>query len=119
MKTRNLLITLGAAAFAAITINATAADALLSPRAAGNQIKHVSNSADTPTITVAYVNSGSAQLSPRAAGNQIKVVKGTNTDVNFALACAKNMTASPKAIQACIESGTMAGCRTMTVASAK
>ena len=73
MKTRNLIITLGAVAFAAITINATASDALLSPRAAGNQIKHVSNSVDTPTITVAYVDSGSAQLSPRAAGNQIKV----------------------------------------------
>ena len=36
MKTCNLLITLGAAAFAAIAINATASDAMLSPRAAGN-----------------------------------------------------------------------------------
>ena len=42
MKTRNLLLTIGAVALTAITINATASDALLSPRAAGNQIKHVS-----------------------------------------------------------------------------
>ena len=86
MKTGNLLITLGAAAFAAITINATASDSL---------------------------------LSPRAAGNQIKTVAGVANDVNPALACAMNMTASPKAIQACVESGTMAGCKATTVASSK
>ena len=115
MKTRNLLLTLGAAAFAAITINATAADALLSPRAAGNQIKQVAGTAND----VNTVATTTATISPRAAGNQIKTVAGTGNDVNFALACAKNMTASPKAIQACIESGTMAGCKAMTVASAK
>ena len=119
MKTRNLLITLGAAAFAAITINATASDSLLSPRAAGNQIKQVSNSAETPAITVAYVDSTPALLSPRAAGNQIKVLKGTDNDVNPALACARNMIASPKGVQACLESGTMSGCKTVAVASVK
>ena len=86
MKTRNLLITLGAAAFAAITINATA---------------------------------GNALVSPRAAGNQIATVAGQLSDVNSALACAKTMTASPKAIQACVQSGTMAGCKPVAIASTK
>jgi len=115
MKTRNLLITLGAAAFAAITINATAGNALLSPRAAGNQIQQVSGTTGTANLATA----STATISPRAAGNQIKTVAGTSNDVNSGLACAKNMTASPKAIQACIESGTMSGCKTVTVASAK
>ena len=115
MKTRNLLITIGAAAFAAITINATASDALLSPRAAGNQIKHVSGTANDVNL----VNTTGITVSPRAAGNQIATVAGVNNDVNYAVACAKTMTASPKAIQACIESGTMAGCKTVAVAPLK
>jgi hypothetical protein len=86
MKTRNLLITLGAAAFAAITINATA---------------------------------GNAYLSPRATGNQIATVAGLSDEVNSTVACAKTMTASPKSIQACVESGTMAGCKPVTIADAK
>ena len=45
MKTHNLILTCGVAAFAAITLNATASDALLSPRAAGNRIQHVSGTA--------------------------------------------------------------------------
>ena len=113
MKTRNLIL-LGAAAFAAITINATANDALLSPRAAGNQIKQVAGPAnDVNTVAV-----NTATISPRAASNQIKTVSGVANDVNPALACARNMTASPKAVQACIESGTMSGCA-MTVAPLK
>jgi hypothetical protein len=115
MKTRNLLITIGAAAFAAITINATASDALLSPRAAGNQIKHVSGTANDVNL----VNTTGITVSPHAAGNQIATVAGVNNDVNYAVACAKTMTASPKAIQACIESGTMAGCKTVAVAPLK
>ena len=115
MKTCNLLITLGAAAFTAIAINATASDAMLSPRAAGNQIQQVTGTA----TDVNLVTASAATISPRAAGNQIKTVAGTSNDVNSGLACAKNMTASPKAIQACIESGTMSGCKTVTVASAK
>ena len=67
MKTRNLLITLGAAAFAAITINATASDALLSPRAAGNQIQHVSGTANDVNL----VNTTGITVSPRAAASQI------------------------------------------------
>jgi hypothetical protein len=115
MKTRNLLITLGAAAFAAITINATASNALLSPRAAGNQIQQVSGTAND----VNTVAANTATVSPRAAGNQIKTVAGTNNDVNPAIACAKNMNGSPRAIQACIESGTMSGCKTVAVAALK
>ncbi len=65
MKTRNLLITLGAATFAAITINAAASDALLSPRAAGNQIKQVSG---TTTIANLVNTTGivSFHRAPRA-----------------------------------------------------
>jgi hypothetical protein len=98
MKTRNLLITLGAAAFAAITINATASDAYLSPRAAGNQSQHVSSTAsDVNTVAV-----NTTAISPRVAGNQIKTVTGQSNEVNPATACAMNMTgSSPKAIQAC------------------
>jgi len=115
MKTRNLLITLGAAAFAAITINATASDTLLAPRAAGNQIQHVSGTANDVNL----VNTTGITVSPRAAGNQIVTVAGQSNDVNPAIACAKNMNGSPKAVQACIESGTMSGCKTVAVAPLK
>ena len=115
MKTRNLLITLGAAAFAAITINATASDTLLSPRAAGNQIQHVSGTANDVNL----VNTTGITVSPRAAGNQIATVAGMSSDVNSAVACAKSMKGSPKAVQACIESGTMSGCKTVAVAPLK
>src|SRR5579872_710898 len=98
MKTRNLLLTIGAVALTAITVNATASDVLLSPRAAGNQIKHVSGTNNDVNL----VKTTGITLSPRAAANQIAKVAGTNNDVNPALACAKNMTgSSPKAIQAC------------------
>lgn len=113
MKTRNLLITLGAAAFAAVTINATASDALLSPRATGSQINQVAGTANavTPTAT--------ATISPRAAGNQIAIVAGQSNEVNPAIACAANMNGSPRAIQACVEHTTMPGCNPMAVAAAK
>ena len=100
MKTRNLLLTIGAVALTAITINATANDALLSPRAAGNRIKHVSgtNNDVNPVNTTGITLSPS----PRAGANQTARVAGMSNDVNPALACAKNMTSSsPKAIQAC------------------
>jgi hypothetical protein len=114
MKIRNLLL-LGAAAFAAITINASASDAYLSPRAAGNQIQHVSGTANDVNLESA----NTATVSPRAAGNQIKTVASTSNDVNPAVACAASMNGSPRAIQACVEHTTMPGCQTMTVASAK
>ena len=115
MKTRNLLITLGAAAFAAITINATASDALLSPRAAGNQIKQVSGTANDVNL----VGANRATISPRAVSNQIKTVAGTSNDVNPAIACAKSMNGSPKAVAECVSHTTMPGCQTVAVAAAK
>ena len=113
MKTRNLLIAIGAAAFAAITINATASDALLSPRAAGNQIQQVAGTANavTPAAT--------ATISPRAAGNQLATVAGQVNEVNAAVACAKNMNGTPKAVAECTSHTTMPACKTVTVASAK
>jgi hypothetical protein len=113
MKTRNLLLTLGAAAFAAITINATASDALLSPRAAGNQIQQVSGTANAVTPAA------SATISPRAAGNQIVTVAGQSNEVNPAVACARNMNGTPKAVAECTSHTTMPACKTVTVASAK
>ena len=113
MKTRNLLLTIGAAAFAAITINATASDTLLSPRAAGNQIAHASGTANavTPTAT--------ATISPRAAGNQIVTVAGQSNEVNPAVACAKNMNGTPKAVAECTSHTTMPACNPVAVAAAK
>ena len=115
MKTRSLIFTIGAVALTAITINATASDALLSPRAAGNQIKHVSGTAND----VNTVAANTATISPRAAGNQIKTVAGTNNDVNPALACAKNMNGTPKTVAECASHTTMPGCNPVTVAALK
>jgi hypothetical protein len=101
MKTRILLTTLGVAALAAITFNVNASDALLSPRAAGNQIKAapvVSTLSAAPVISLA---------TPRALGNQTITVAGVANDVNPAIAC-RNMTSSPKAIQACAANSTAA-----------
>lgn len=114
---RNILITVGAVTLAAITINATAAEPLLSPRAAGNQIKHVSGIANDANLV--GVNQG-ATVSPKAFGNRIVTVAGAANDVNPAIACAANMNGTPKMIQACVEHpGTMPGCNTMTVAPLK
>lgn len=112
---KNLLLTIGAVALTAMTINATAADTLLSPRAAGNQIKHVSGTANDANIVAANM----ATVSPRAAGNQLTTVAGTNNDVNQAIACAKNMTGTPRAVAECTSHTTMPACNPMTVAAAK
>jgi hypothetical protein len=115
MKTRNLLITIGAAALTAITFNAYSADALLSPRAAGNQIKHVSGTGND----VNTVAANTSTLTPRAAGNQLKTVPGTASNVNPAIACAANMNGTPKAVAECSSHTTMPGCKPMAVATAK
>jgi len=115
MKTRNLLITLGAAAFAAITINATASDALLSPRAAGSQIQQISGTTGAANL----VSASTATIPPRAAGNQIATVAGSSSDVNSAVTCAKTMNGTPKAVAECTSHTTMPACQTVTVASAK
>lgn len=117
MQTRNLFLTIGTVALTVITINATASEALLSPRAAGNQIKRSTNYVETQDLTSIRVAPGLPLLSPRAAGNQIKYVSSTNNEVNLALACAKNMTGSnPKAIAECAShpSATMPCCSIAT-----
>lgn len=114
---KNLLMTIGAAAVAAITLNAAASSTLLSPRAAGNQIKIVASTANDPNLVA--VDQGLA-LSPRAAGNQATTVVSTGNGVNPAAACASDMAGSPKTIQACAEHpGTMPGCTSVTVAPLK
>ena len=115
---RNILITIGAATLTAITMSALADNgALLSPRAQGNQIKHVSGTYNDPDLVA--VDQGLVPP-PRAAGNEIKTVAGVANDVNPVIACVKNMTASPKAIQACTEQpGTMPNCKPVTVAPLK
>jgi hypothetical protein len=75
MKTRILLTTIGAAALAAITINAFASDALLSPRAAGNQ------TLVAPGVAAAQPAFVAQTATPRAAGNQTVAVSGTGSAV--------------------------------------
>jgi hypothetical protein len=114
MKTK-VLLALGAFALIAIAFNANANDIALSPRAAANQIKHVSATGNDPTTA-----STAAALSPRAAANQIQTVSGTNNDQAFATACRTRMTGSnPKAIQACESNPIMPGCNLLTVAPVK
>ena len=103
------ILTVGAAV-AAFTLTSFAAEPLLSPRAAGNQIKAASSATETPATAVAYVQTASALLSPRAAVNQIKVVKGAATDANPALECRNNMIASPRAVAECSSHTTMPLC---------
>jgi len=115
MKTQNLLLSIGVAALAAITFNASAGNTLLSPRDAGNQSGYVSGTAND----VNTVAANTATISPRAAGNQITTSAGANNELNPALACAKNMKNSPKAVQACVQHTTMPGCHTVAVAPVK
>jgi hypothetical protein len=115
IKMKNLLLTIGAVALTAMTINATAADTLLSPRATGNQIKQVPGAANDVNLVAA----NAATVSPRAVSNQIKTVAGTNNDVNPAIACAKDMNGTPKAVAECISHTTMPNCNPMAVAAAK
>ncbi len=107
MKTRILLL---GAAITAFTFSTFASDALLTPRQMDNQPKYVASSANDPDLMAA---SRSTLLSPRAFGNQIKTVTDVANDTNPALACAKNMTASPKAISECASHPTMPGCVTI------
>lgn len=112
---KNLLLTIGAVALTAMTINATASDSLVSPRAAGNQIKQVSGTHNDVNL----VNTMGITLSPRAAGNQLTSATGTNNDVNPAIACAQSMNGTPRAVAECISHTTMPACNPMTVAAAK
>lgn len=66
MKTKTLL-TLGAAILTVATLNLSAANIALSPRAAANQIKVVPSTAESAIVAV----SDGVLRSPRAAANQI------------------------------------------------
>jgi hypothetical protein len=113
MKTRSLLLSIGVAALTAITINASAGNLALSPRAAANQIKTI------PGITVAQAAPAAGiTLSPRAAANQTTTVASVANDVNPAMNCRHNMTASPKAIQVCESSSVMPCCKAAATANA-
>jgi hypothetical protein len=116
MNTRILLTTLGVAALTAITFNVSAGDALLSPRAAGNQINAApAAAADLNLVT----DNQSTAVSPRTLGNQTTTVASVANDVNPAIAC-RGMAGSPKAVQACAEHpATMPGCKAVTVAPLK
>jgi len=86
MKARTFLVTIGAAALAAITLPANASDVRLTPRAAGNQIKHVAGPANDPNL---LNTTGIFVVSPRARGNQAKAVAGTNSGATPAMACVR------------------------------
>ena len=100
-------MTIGAAALAAITFNVNAGTTLLSPRAAGNQIKVA------PGVTAAQPAPVAQSVSPRALSNQTTAVASAANDVNPVLECHK-MSTSPKAIQACAANpaGMLGCCKT-------
>jgi hypothetical protein len=104
MKTKILL----GAAIAAFTFTSFAADALLSPRAAGNQNKIVSG-----LIAAQLAPASASLLTPRAGDNQIKTVTGVVNDSNPALACRNNMNGTPKIVAECTSHTTMPGCMTV------
>jgi hypothetical protein len=97
MKTRNFLITLSVAALA--TVNVMATDALLSPRAAEQQIKMASGFNTDPDLTASRPTS----VSPRLFDNQIKTVAGKSSVVSPTLNCVRYMTGTPKQISACAD----------------
>ena len=106
MKNRNFLITIGAVALTAITINLNASGVLLSPRAAGDQVKTAPAAVTGHNLAT---ENQSATVSPRALGNQTITVAGVLNVVNPAIAC-RNMIASPKTIQACAANANMPEC---------
>lgn len=110
---KNSLLLLGAVALAAMTLKATASDALLSPRAATTQIKTVA----APANDVNLAAQNNALVSPRAASNAIKTVAGTSNDVNAAAECAKAMNGTPKQVAECTSHTTMPLCNDTNVAA--
>ena len=93
MKT--MLMTLGAVALSALTLNAVAGDALLSPRAATVQIKTVAGLNNDAN----QINTSGMAVMPRALDRTVKAT-GAGTEVNPVMAC-HNMAASPKLIGEC------------------
>ena len=76
MKTNKLMLSIGAAVLTAITLNATAGQVYLSPRAAGDQIKHVSGIANDPNLINTADIPGPA---PRATDYQARTVGSSLT----------------------------------------
>ena len=112
MKTQILLTIIGAAAFAAMTASVNASDALLSPRAKGNEINRVAAVANDANLMAA---SQDTSLAPRAFGNQINKVSGT-TPVTVkcpAIGSPKYVTAAGKAARTSCCNLTLADCATM------
>jgi hypothetical protein len=81
------------------TINVMASDALLSPRAAENQIKIISSVNSDPNLAA----TGLTAASPRALDNQLKTVAGKSAAVSPSLQCARQMAGTPKTISACAD----------------
>ena len=88
MKTMNKMLVMSAVALAMSVIpNVKADGALLSPRAQGNQIVHITPDTNVAAVTVATIapNPG-ALLTPRAQGNQIVKVAGIRNDPDLVAA---------------------------------
>ena len=90
MKTRNLLMTISAAALVAITLTLNASEVLLSPRAKDTQSRIVPAVAAERNLVTEYRSA--AML--RALDNQIKTVKGAESVNLTASKC--NLIGSPK-----------------------
>jgi hypothetical protein len=105
MNTKVLLL---GAVVTAFTFTTFARDALLTPRAAGNQPQVVNVAA--PAVTIAYVAPASTPISPRAQASQSKVIQGTANNQDSTRECRKNMVTSPKAVAECAAHTTMPGC---------
>ena len=98
-------MTLGAVAMTAITLNAVAAEPLLSPRAVTVQHKTVAGlNAD-----VNLINTAGITVAPRAI-DRVPTVTGANNEVNPVAGC-RGMTASPKLIAECAATPGMPGCK--------
>jgi len=110
---KNTFLLLGAAALAAMTLNAADYTITRSPHATDNQIRRM---AGTDTGAVLVKADQAVLLSPRAASNQIKIAAGVAKETNPALACRSMMTGSPKAVAACADDPSHPACNGMTVA---
>ncbi len=96
MKTLKPL-TLASLALALLSLNVFAGEALLSPRARDNQIRHVATTDNSPnTVTL----NRDVIASPRTIDNRIKTVAGTVTGPDT-LTCSRKMLASPRAVGEC------------------
>ena len=90
-------LTLASLVLATVTLNLSAGDALLSPRARDNQIRTVAATDNSPNTVTQNRN---VIASPRTLDNQIKTVAGASAGADT-LVCSRNMVASPRAIGEC------------------